>query len=289
VSLAGAPVHAAHSLDEAVVLLSDPAGDVAALAGGTWIMRAPLRDERPHALYVSLRAVPELHACLVGADAAVLGALLTHARLAALENAPPALRCVVEAAARSAFPAVRNVATLGGNVCAPFPEADLVPALLAADADLDVAGADGRRTVGLAAFLAGADRRTGDVVVAAGVPVRAERRSAFERLTVLGGAEYAIASVAVSVDLDPDGAVAQARVAYGGVEATARRSSAAEAALRDGGLTAEAALAAGRAGAAELTSREGLDAPAWYRLEVLPALTRAAVGRIADPDGRGEA
>jgi carbon-monoxide dehydrogenase medium subunit len=285
----GPAVHAARSLEEAVVLLSDPAGDVAALAGGTWIMRAPLRDERRHALYVSLRGVPELRACELGGGVAVLGALLTHAELAALDGAPAALRSLVEAAGRSAFPAVRTVATLGGNVCSPFPEADLVPALLAAGAELNVAGPDGGRTVDLAGFLEGTRRGPGDVVVAARVPVPAGRRSAFERLTVRGSGEYAIASVAVSADLDDDGAIVAARVAYGGVETTARRSSAAEAALRGGVPTAEAGYAAGRAAAADLTAREGLDAPGWYRLEVLPALTRTAVARLADPDGRGEA
>jgi carbon-monoxide dehydrogenase medium subunit len=268
------------------VLLSDSGGDVAALAGGTWVMRAPLREERRRALYVSLRDVAELRESRIDGDTAILGALRTHTELAALGPAPAALHCVVEAAGRSAFHAVRNVATLGGNVCTPFPEADLVPALLAAEAELELASTDGRRTVALDAFVAGSARRHGDLVVAARVPLPAGRRSAFERLTVLGGGEYAIASVAVSADLGEDGAIGAVRVAYGGVTERAQRSRAAEAALLGSAPTAAAGEAAGAAAAGELTAREGLDAPGWYRLAVLPALTRVAVERLADDDGR---
>src|SRR5918912_8892 len=96
--------------------------------------------------------------------------------------------------------AVRNVATLGGNLAAPFPEADLVPPLLSGQAVVEVALPDGPQIVDVEAWLRG-PRRPEALITAVRMPLAARRRAAFERLTVRGGAEYAIASVAVSADL----------------------------------------------------------------------------------------
>jgi carbon-monoxide dehydrogenase medium subunit len=180
---------------------------------------------------------------------------------------------------------VRSVATVGGNIAAVgFPEADLVPALLAADAAVVVAAPGGERTEELVAYLASRGTRpAGELIVRVVVPAPAGRRSAFERLTVRGGGEYAIASVALTVDLD-GAAVSAARIAVGGVEEVARLSPAAAAALVGGPLDDAVAERAGQAAAAECTAREGLDAPGWYRLAVLPALARTAAGALSSPD-----
>jgi carbon-monoxide dehydrogenase medium subunit len=264
------------SIEEAVADLATLGPDGAALAGATWVMRAPLRGEAIRARYVALRGLDELHQLRRG-DPTVIGSLVTHAGLAGLDGP---LTGLGGAARRSAFPAVRNVATLGGNLCAdPFPEADLVPALVAADARVDVASPAGRDSVELEAFLAARGRRPdGELVLGVTVPAPSGRRSAFERLTIRGGGEYAVASVAVSLDLDADGVVSAARVAVGAVEPVACRAAAAEAALTGRGIDAEEAASVVAEG---LTARDGVDAPGWYRLAVLPALLRRALTRLA--------
>jgi carbon-monoxide dehydrogenase medium subunit len=216
-------------------------------------------------------------------DPARLGALATHAEIGGLEGGAGALGAVAEAARRSAFPAVRNVATIAGNLAArPFPEADLVPALLAAEAVVELAGPEGSQRVDAAAYIAQRGRRpAGEVIIGVTLPAPAARRAWFERLTVRHAAEYALASVAVSVDLDADGVVADARVAIGSVEELAARSNAAEAVLRGRPLSELPGEEAGHAAAAELHARDGVDAPAWYRLAVLPGLVRRAVTRLA--------
>jgi carbon-monoxide dehydrogenase medium subunit len=174
---------------------------------------------------------------------------------------------------------VRNVATLGGNLAAPFPEADLLPPLLAAAATLEVAGSDAQHEIDVEAWLAG-ERPASALIVAARVPAPPGRRAWFERLTVRAGAEYSLASVAVSVDATADGTVGAARVAVGAVQERPTRVAAAEAALAGLTLDRVAGEAAGRAAADTLTGRDGLDAPGWYRLEVLPALVARAVARL---------
>jgi carbon-monoxide dehydrogenase medium subunit len=266
-----ATVVQATSLAEAIDALAE-AGE----RGATWVMRGPLRGERPKDVYVALAGIPELAELSVNGDLRA-GALVTHSRLSALDGP---LAVIGEAAARSAFPAVRNVATLGGNLAArPFPEADLVPALLAAEAKVRVVGPAGESLLDVAEYMA--DRPAGEVIAEVVAPAPAGRRSAYERLTVRGAGEYPIASVAVSVDLATDGVVSAARVALGSVEDVARLSEAAAAELMGGPPDEAAAERCGRAAAAEARPRDGLDAPAWYRTAVLPGLIRRAVARMA--------
>jgi carbon-monoxide dehydrogenase medium subunit len=274
-------VHEPESIEEAVGLLASLGGDAAPLAGGTWVMRAPLRDEALRPQYVSLRRIAELRAVERANGDVRVGAGATHADIAGADGAHRALGALAEAARRSAFPAVRNVATLGGNLASPFPEADLVPPLLAGEAALDVAHPGGTQAVDVATWLE-APRRADALIVAARVPAPPGRRSWFERLTVRAGAEYSVASAAVSVDVDADGRAVAARVAVGAVQQAATRVPAAEAVLTGARLERATGEEAGRAAGEALEGRDGLDAPGWYRLAVLPALIGRAVARLAD-------
>jgi aerobic carbon-monoxide dehydrogenase medium subunit len=269
------------SLAEAVELLADLGSDGAPLAGGTWIMRDWQRGDRRKQHHVILAGLDELHGVEQG-ESLALGALVTHEELGHSATAP-AVAALGEAARRSAFPAVRSVATVGGNVCAePFPQADLVPALLACEADVELAGPSGLIRVPLASLLERRPRvAPGEIVRRILAPAPAHRRSAFERLTVTGGGEYAVASVAVSCDFDDDGRVAAARVALGSVEERPRLSPAAAAALIGQVLDEARSLEAGECAAADCAPRNGLDAPGWYRRAVVPTLVREAIDRLA--------
>jgi carbon-monoxide dehydrogenase medium subunit len=267
-------IHEPDTIEDATGLLRSFGPDSAPLAGATWVMRE--RDRRRH--YISLRRIDALRAVERTETEFRIGALATHTEIGELAADDGPLGALAEAARRSAFPAVRNVATLAGNVAAPFPAADLLPPLLAADATLMLAGET--PDFELAPWVQG-ERPANALIVAARIPTPPGRRSWFERLTVRGGAEYSLVSVAVSVDVAPDGTVTAARVAVGAVQETAARVPAAERELTGRVLDRAVGEAAGRAAAAALTARDGLDAPGWYRLEVLPALVARTVTRLS--------
>lgn len=272
-------LHAAASVEEAVRELAALGGDGAVLAGGTWVLRTPIRGETWLRRYVALAGIEELTSITPG-DPTVIGALATHATLAGLDGGAGPLGALAEAARTSSFPAIRNVATLGGNLRVPLPGADLVPPLLAAEARVDLASPSGRESLELPTYLSSRSARpAGELIVAVSVPTPAGRRSAYERLALRAG-DYPVVAVALSIDFD-GATVRQARVAVGAVEETPRRLAAAEAALRGAPLGREAAEAAGRAAAGELAASDGVDAPGWYRLAVLPELFARAVERLA--------
>lgn len=277
----------AASAEDAVAALERLGADAAPIAGATWIMRGSARDELPRGTYVDLRGIPELRRVAHG-DPTTLGAMLCHTDLAALGQRPGPLGALAHAAASSAFPAVRNVATLGGNLVAdPFPESDLIPALLALAAEVQVVSPGGRQTLGIERYLATRRARpVAEVICGVRVAAPPNRRSWYQRLTVRGGGEYAVASIALAVDVDAGGVVTAARMAAGGVEAVARRADATDALLVGRRLTTAGARAAATALAGTLSPREGHDAPAWYRTAVLPALAERVAAVIIESEGR---
>ena len=269
------------SLAEAVELLAQLGEAAAPLAGGTWIMRDWQRGQRRRQEYIALDQLAELHMLEAG-EMTRIGACTTHDQLANLIE-HPALRAIAEAGRRSAFPAVRSTATVGGNVCAePFPEADLVPALLACEAEVAITDGNGTRREPLAELLARHPRLPpGAVLEHLRVPAPAGRVSTFRRLTVRGGGEYAVASVALSADLDDSGLVRSARVALGCVEEVPRLSVEAANVLLGAPLDTAHGRLAGEAAAAACGPRDALDAPGWYRRAVLPSLFEDAVSALA--------
>lgn len=240
----------------------------AALAGGTWIMRRN-GDERAPSLYVSLQQIPALREIDLGSSARI-GACVTHSSLASALAGVTELAGLRDAAGRSANPAVRNMATIGGGVAATtFPASDLVPALLALDARLETAEGE---TVPLEAFLAGR-ARSGGLITAVVVPAR-PARSAHVRLLLRAAGDYPVAIVSVV-----DAGDGRLRVAVGSVASVAFRWAALEARL-DAGESPETAAAAARELLPTVAPRDDVDAPGWYRAEVLPALVERAVARL---------
>ncbi len=271
-------LYLARTLADALAALAERGVDGAPFAGSTWIMRAPLRHERTSPAYVAIGRVPELGRIEIGEDVVVIGAAVTHARLAAGLGHLPEMRVLAEAAGRSANPAIRAAATVGGNLCTTdFAAADLVPALLCLGAEVDIASPAGVERLSLEDFLAVRSALgPGRLLTQVRVP-RSAALSAHARLPLRKAGDYPVAILSLAVSREASGRVAQAHVAVGSVEAVARRWPALEEALVGTSLDATTAerIATGLAGA--FSGREGVEAPGWYRVAVLPALVRRAV------------
>ena len=150
---------------------------------------------------------------------------------------PPLFDGLKQAAREIGGRQIQNAGTIAGNLCNASPAADSVPCLLALDAEVEIAGQDGRRCLPLSDFLTGA-RRTclmpGELVVAVHVPRPShEARSGFLKL---GARRYLVISIAmVAATLEcQDGVVRAARIAVGACSPVARRLPLLEAALQGG-------------------------------------------------------
>ncbi|MCA9665563.1 MAG: FAD binding domain-containing protein [Myxococcales bacterium] len=110
--------HAPRSLDEAAQLLREHGPAARVIAGGTDLVPNMKRRQQTPAVLISLRRVDELRRVERDADGTLsIGAGLTLTRVAALAELAAGQRALMLAASKVATPHIRNVGTLGGNLC----------------------------------------------------------------------------------------------------------------------------------------------------------------------------
>lgn len=136
-------LHQPKSLADAVTLWRSLGPNAALLAGGIDLVNSMKLGRQPVAL-IDLRAVAELRKVETDTDGgAFLGAMVTHRELAAASAGTGALADLARLWSTIGNPRVRHKGTLAGNIMARNPNYDLMPCLLALDAQLVVIGADG--------------------------------------------------------------------------------------------------------------------------------------------------
>lgn len=103
--------------DQVPGLLGKNWGDVEILAGGSDLLSL-MKDEvtAPKRL-VNIKGIAALHGVKAGPDSVTIGTLTTLAEIAANKQIQISHPILAEAANGAASPQVRNVATIGGNLC----------------------------------------------------------------------------------------------------------------------------------------------------------------------------
>ena len=121
--------HRPASLSEALATLRDHE-DAKALAGGQSMVPAMKHDLAAPAALVSLRDLDELKGIQAEEGALTVGAMTTHAEVAASEIVQASIPALAELAERIGDPQVRNRGTLGGSIAHNDPSADYPAALV---------------------------------------------------------------------------------------------------------------------------------------------------------------
>jgi aerobic carbon-monoxide dehydrogenase medium subunit len=276
-----ARVYVAKSIEDAAAALGTTSEDDSRLlAGGTWIMRAPIRREEHAARYVAIGRIEALRALEADDQEVRIGACATHAEIAEFLSPFPEFEGLRAAAGNSANPAVRNGATIGGNICtASFAASDLTSALLSLGASVDVATTTGEGRVSFAEFLSA--RATPNLFVTRVVIRRSDWRSTHVRLPLRKAGDYPVAIVSVSASIDPGATVSSARIAVGSVEQVAKRWTSLEQAVVGARLETQTLAKLVGELSGDFTGRESVEAPGWYRVKVLPSLVGKAFGDLA--------
>ena len=273
------------SVPEALGLLREHGPDLLVIAGGTVAM--PLINEGislPRQV-MGLRRIG-LDRIERTADGLRIGATATLTALAGQADAP----LLATAARRTASWAVRNMATVGGNLFTPPPGGDVATALLALDAMVELTGPDGARTIPIEAFwtgFLGTALGAGELVTAITVPPGAghETRDAFLKFGRREANTPAVVTVAVRLTLD-GGTVREARIALGAVGPHPVRARAAEAALADAALNDETIGRAAAAAAADGDPFTDAVATDWYRRRMTGVVVGRALSGLGGPAGR---
>ena len=279
----------ARSLADAQSLMAAHPGAKLLAGGHSLIPLLKFRLASPAAL-VDIGRVDELRGITRKGDQVSIGALTTHAELAASADLRTSALALADAAAIVGDPAVRNRGTIGGNVAHADPASDLPTVLLCLNASVIAVGPNGERTIPADGFFQGLmTTALDDREILSRVLVPAARKgeaSAYAKFSH-PASRYAVIGVAAFIAL-ADGKCSAARVAIGGLLPAPRLAAAVERALV-GRVLDDAAIANA---SAQVTSDIGNDAmgdifaSAEYRKAIAPVYVKRAVEAAAARAGR---
>jgi aerobic carbon-monoxide dehydrogenase medium subunit len=272
------------SVEQAAVALGNAGEDAKVLAGGQSLLPVlRLRLAAPSVI-VDLGGIPALRGIRVDGDALVIGAMTTHAEVAASPVVQEEAGLVAATAALIGDRQVRHRGTLGGSIAHADPAGDLPSVAVALDATMVLAGPGGRREVAAGDFFTGmftTALAADEILVEVRFPRLARSagwRAHYEKFHRTAQA-WALVGVAAAVRR-ANGAIGEARVALTNMGPCPVRARGVEAAVAGAGDRAAIASAAARAvdGTAPLSDTS---ASAEYRRHLAGVLTARAVAAAA--------
>jgi len=278
----------ASTVEEALAALD---GGARPVAGGTDLVVGARQGKTPlPRSLVAIHRIDELRGITDDGGGLRIGALTTHAELAAHPAVRERFTALADASAIVGSHATRAQGTLGGNLMNASPAMETGGPLICLGATVTLRSAHEERTVsvndlfsGPGATVASSDELLFSVDVPAPAP---HAGSAYVRLEYRRQMEIAVVGATAAVELDGDG-VSAARVAITALAPTIRRVPEAEEALV-GTAGDDGAVAAAARGAAEAAAPiSDVRASERYRRAMAEVIARRAIG-IALRRARGE-
>jgi carbon-monoxide dehydrogenase medium subunit len=225
--------HAAENLKDALESLAGCGEETKILAGGTDLVLA-MKEGRSHpGRVVSVHRVRELDYVRKEDSVFRIGALAKHADLAASPLLHESFPILCDAVRSIGSWQIRNVATIGGNLCTASPAADSAPALLALEARAMIADSTGEEEVSLPSFFRGPGRtalKPTQLLKEIVVPrPKGPSSGCFLKLMRKRAVDLALVNVAFYAETDSTRSkLARVAIALGGVAPTPIRASGAE-------------------------------------------------------------
>ena len=230
------------SLDDCLRLLAERGPETKLLAGGTDLLPQMKNGVLMPKRVIDLSGVARVKILESDAKGLRIGAAVAARQLEQDPRVRGGYAAVAESAALVGSVQVRNLATIGGNLCNAAPSADMAPPLLALEAHAVIAGPKGERRVPLSDFFAGVrktvlgpDELLVEIVAPAPGP---HSGGSYIRHTPRRELDIAVVGVASQMTLS-NGVCSKARIALAAVAPTPVRATTAEAALEGKSLTPE--------------------------------------------------
>ena len=261
------------SLDEALSLLTEHE-DAKVLAGGHSLIPAmKLRLAQPKTV-IDICRVADLGYIREEDGRIVIGALATHYEIESSKLLRDRCPLLPEVAPQIGDVQVRNKGTLGGSLVHADPASDWPAAILALDAELTIAGVNGRRSVRAADFFVGMMQtavQSNEILCAIQVPATAKSVAYVKSAQKASG--FAIAGVATVVDTVGKSAA----IGISGVAAKPYRAAAVERALAGEALTMQTVATASAKAAEGIDPLGDIHASAEFRAHLAQVNTRRAL------------
>lgn len=239
--------HIAESVEDALRSLVSTPDDACFIGGGTDLL-LDLQQGRHSPIHtlVDITEIPELNSLEIRMGELFIGAGISHRKILNSSLVQEHANALIEACGLIGGPQVRNTATLGGNVAHALPAADGTIALMALNAEIEIAGLTRRYRAPLANLFLGPGKNSleDELLVGFYLPIRKPgAASAFRRVMRPQGVAIAILNLGVWLHRDGD-FIADVRIAVGPSGPVPIRMTQAEEALRGNPLADEFILRA---------------------------------------------
>lgn len=277
------------SVEEAIEELDAYEGSLP-IAGGTDLL-VQMREGkcRPRRL-VDLASVQELGTLSVSPERVIIGATATVAEIAETLKPLAPLSALAQAASLLGTPQVRNLATIGGNICNASPAAELVGPLIALGASALIRGVNGERFIPLEEmFLGPGETVLGKAEVLTAIDMDLPPPGTVSAYGRQARSRVDLATVGVSVRLTLEGRYCkEARIVLSAVAPIPVRARKAEEVLVDRELTWASIQEAALLAATETSPIDDVRASAEYRRILAEVLTRRTLTSLMPRTGGGQ-
>lgn len=205
------------TLEEALAAKAEDPSLVPYAGGTDWMVNR--REDTP---LLFLNYIPALREIRRDENGLAIGACCTYTDLLESGAIPSILG---QAAVEVASPAIRNLGTLGGNICNASPAGDTLPPLYVLDARVRLASARGKRELPLASFIQGV-RKTAlapdEILESIIIPQAEYTRSYYKKVGARSAVAISKASFAGLMSVQ-GGRIAAIPMAFGSVAITVVR------------------------------------------------------------------
>jgi carbon-monoxide dehydrogenase medium subunit len=283
---------APRSIEDAIAILRDGAGEAKVLAGGqSLVPLLKLRFAAPEVL-VDINNLPGLDYHRVDPDGTIrVGALCRHADLERSSILSAKQPTMAAAAPLIADPIVRNRGTLVGSLCHADPQGDWAAVVTALGGSVIAQGSNGRRTIPVADFVSGPFQNVlapDELAIEAVIPApKGTPAGGYLKLERRVG-DFATAGAAVALELS-GGAVTRAGIALTGVGGSTINATDAAAALVGGALTPDTIGRAADLAAQAAQPRSDHRGSAEYKRHIVRTFVERILQRVANPSVDREA
>ena len=276
------------TLDEALRLLGRHGDEAKILAGGHSLLpMMKLRLASPRYV-IDIGHLRGLDYIREDGGRIAIGALATHAQIAASELLREKCPLLPETAAQIGDMQVRNRGTIGGSLAHADPAADYPAAILALDAEIIVQSTSGKRTIPAAEFfidLLSTQVRPGDILTEIRVPSRRNGEGHSYRKFHQPASGFATVGAAARIVISSSGKIEDVALGMTGVGTKAYRASAVEKALRGKTPNADEISAACAKAAQGVEPLSDIFATAEYRRAMAAVFAQRAISAALERAG----
>ena len=304
------------TFEEALTLLAQYGDKAKLIAGGTDVIVMIKQKTMAPDVLISLRGIPGLNEIKFNGSLSI-GAMVTHRAIEKSEIIKKDFSALTDAADFLGSIQIRNVATIGGNICTAAPSADTATPLLVLGAQAKIKSLKEEKTVPIEEFFRG----PGETVLQPGELLREllipkplpNTGSAYYKLQRRLALDLPILGVSVLLSLDKNRVTCsdllctaspissilhmmeddeivcrEVRIALGVAAPTPMRAGKAEALLRGKKLSDELLEEAANTAAEEAQPRDTLRGEAWYRKDMIRVLVKRmamrCIERVVQPE-----